>query len=203
MGRGEIDGIVITTTGIGMANPVVTDCGLSPGDAIVITGTIGDHGLAVMSKRHKLDFENSPRSDVAPINRLVAMLLHLARGEVTAMKDPTRGGVASALHEMAEKSGVGIELDERSVPVRPEVRAVAELLGIDPLHVANEGKAIFGVRPDAVGRIVAALRGTRDGNDATVIGRCVADHPGAIVVDTGLGRRLLVEAEGELLPRIC
>lgn len=203
MGRGEIDGIVITTTGVGMANPMITDCGLNAGDVIVVTGTIGDHGLAVMSKRHKLAFENSPRSDVAPINTLIAMLLEVAHGDVTAMKDPTRGGVASALHEMAEKSCVGIELDEPALPIRLEVRAVAELLGIDPLHVANEGKAIFGVRAASADRVLAALRRTPDGADAAIIGRCVTDHPGAIVVDTGLGRRLLVEAEGELLPRIC
>lgn len=203
MGRGEIDGIIITTTGVGLANPVITDCGLRPGDAIVVSGTIADHGLAVLAKRHRLGFEDAPESDVAPVNHLVALLIDAARGEISAMKDPTRGGVASALHEMAEKSGVGIELEERAIPVAPPARAAAELLGIEPLHVANEGKIVFGVRPDAAERVVDLMRRTRLGAKAAIIGRCVDDHRGLIVVDTGFGRRLLAEPEGELLPRIC
>jgi hydrogenase expression/formation protein HypE len=119
------------------------------------------------------------------------------------MKDPTRGGLASALHEMAGKSGVGIILDERAVPVRDEVRAAGELLGIDPLLVANEGKAVIGVRAAAAGRVLDALRSHPLGRQAAVVGECVAERPGSVIADTGFGRRLLGEAEGELLPRIC
>ena len=203
MGRGELDGIVITTTGFGIAERAVTDCGLRPGNAIVVTGFIGDHGFAVMAQRHKLAFDTPPLSDVAPINHLIARVLGLNPSDVTAMKDPTRGGVASALHEMAEKSGVGIVLDELALPITPAARAVSELLGIDPLYVANEGKAVIGVTAEAARAVLELLRGTPGGRDAAVIGRCVADHPGRVVVDTGLGRRLLAEPEGELLPRIC
>jgi hydrogenase expression/formation protein HypE len=203
MGRGEVDGIIITTTGIGLARTVVTDCGLRPGDVIIVTGSIADHGFAVMAMRHKLAFDPLPQSDVSPINHLVEAMLTVARDDIVALKDPTRGGVAGALHEMAEKSHVGIEIDELVVPVTPGSRAVAELLGIDPLHVANEGKAVVGVSPGAARRVIDALRRTHQGRDAAIIGRCVDEHHGMVVVDTGLGRRLLAEPEGELLPRIC
>lgn len=203
MGRGEIDGIVITTAGFGLASRIVTDCGLRPGDVIIVTGAIADHGLAVMAQRHKLAFETPPSSDVAPINHLIASVLAVAREDVTAMKDPTRGGVAGALHEMAEKSGVGIVIDEPALPVSAAARAVSELLGIDPLHVANEGKAVIGVAPESVRRVMDALRATQQGSEAAIVGRCVDEHRGMIVVETGFGRRLLAEPEGELLPRIC
>jgi hydrogenase expression/formation protein HypE len=119
------------------------------------------------------------------------------------MKDPTRGGVASALHEMAEKSGVGIVLHEPRVPVSPVVRAAAEMLGLDPFQIANEGKALLGVRPDAADAVLAAVRAHPHGAAAEIVGECIADHVGRVILDTGLGRRLLVEAEGEPLPRIC
>lgn len=203
MGRGEVDGIIITTSGFGLARRVVTDCGLHPGDVIIVTGFIADHGLAVMAQRHKLAFETPPQSDVAPINLMLARIMDVAAADVTAMKDPTRGGVASALHEMAEKSHVGIVLDELSLPVTPAARAVSELLGIDPLYVANEGKALIGVAHEAARRVIDVLRSTHQGRDAAIVGRCVDEHHGMIVVDTGFGRRLLAEPEGELLPRIC
>ncbi len=203
MGRGEIDGLVVNTAGVAMADRVIRDRGLCPGDAIVVTGTVGDHGVAVMAARHQLDLRGALTSDVAPLNGLVRAALDAAAGAVTAMKDPTRGGVASALHEMAAKSRVGIVLDERAIPVRDEVRAACELLGLDPLAVANEGKALMGVRADAAERVVAALRAHPLGRDAAIVGGCVADLPGSIVLDTGFGRRLLAEPDGELLPRIC
>jgi hydrogenase expression/formation protein HypE len=119
------------------------------------------------------------------------------------MKDPTRGGVASALHEMAEKSGVCIVIEEPQVPVNPVVRSAAEMLGLDPFHIANEGKALLGVRPEAAERVLAALRAHPLGLAAAIVGTCVAEHPGRVVLDTGLGRRLMTEPEGEPLPRIC
>jgi hydrogenase expression/formation protein HypE len=203
MGRGELDGILINTTGFALATRVVPDCALRPGDRIVVTGTVGDHGFAVLTARHGLRLEGALRSDVAPLNGLLRAALAAADGGVVAMKDPTRGGLASALHEMAAKSGVGIVLDEAAIPVCPAVRAAAEVLGIDPLHVANEGKAVLGVRPDAAARVLEALRAHPLGRDAQVVGGCVAERPGTLVLDTGVGRRLLQEPEGEVLPRIC
>jgi hydrogenase expression/formation protein HypE len=203
MGKGELDGIVLTTTGLGLTEHVVPDCGLRPGDRIVVTGTMGDHGLAVLAARHQLDLEDDLQSDVAPLNDLVRCALRAGGDEIAAMKDPTRGGLASALHEMAEKSGVGIVLEERAVPVTPAVRAAGELLGIDPLHVANEGKAVLGVRADAADRVVAVLRSHPRGRRAAIVGTCTVDRPGMVILDTGFGRRLLSEPEGEPLPRIC
>jgi len=203
MGSGELDGIVLNTTGVALTDRVVPNAGLRPGDRILVTGTIGDHGLAVMAARHGLDFDGRLRSDVAPINGLVRAALAAGGDAVVAMKDPTRGGVASALHELAAKGSVGIVLVEADVPVRDEVRSAAELLGIDPLHVANEGKALIGVRPDAAERVLAALREHPQGRDAAIVGSCTAERSGAVILDTGVGRRLLIEADGELLPRIC
>lgn len=203
MGRGELDGIVLNTTGIALTDRVVPDSGLRPGDFLLVTGTVGDHGMAVMAVRHGLDLAGDLRSDVAPLNGLIRQVLEAGGEEVAAMKDATRGGLASALHEMASKSGVGILLDEAAVPVAPQVRAAAELLGIEPLHVANEGKAVIGVRAEAAGRVLEALRSHPLGRDAAVIGRCLADPPGSLLLDTGFGRRLLAEPEGEPLPRIC
>jgi hydrogenase expression/formation protein HypE len=203
MGKGELDGIVVNTTGIGLTTRVVRDCGLRPGDRLLVTGTIGDHGLAILATRHGLEIEGDLRSDVAPLNDLVARALAAGDGGVVAMKDPTRGGLASALHEMAEKSGVGIVLEEPRVPLSPEVRAASELLGIDPLHVANEGKALLAVRAEVAERVLDALRAHPQGRQAAVVGTAVAERAGSVIVDTGLGRRLLSEPEGEPLPRIC
>ncbi|HET8798695.1 MAG TPA: hydrogenase expression/formation protein HypE [Thermoanaerobaculia bacterium] len=199
MGRGEVDGIVINTCGIGLTRTLVRDNGLSPGDRILVTGPIGEHGLAVMAARHGIAIDGELVSDVAPLSSLIAGVA----GSVTAMKDPTRGGVSSALHEMAGKSGVGIVLQERAIPVGPAVRAVGEILGIDPLHVANEGKALIGVRPENADRVLAALRAHPLGAQAAIIGTCVSERPGSIILDTGFGKRLLAEPDGEPLPRIC
>ena len=205
MGRGEIDGIVINTTGIGFTDRVIPDAGLKAGDRIIVTGTIGDHGMAIMALRHDLGLEASLASDVAPLNHMIRDALACVPGAVSAMKDPTRGGISSALHEMAQKSGVGIVLHEALIPLNPVVRASAEMLGLDPLHVANEGKALLGVRGgDAVvDRVLESLRRHEVGRDAAVIGECVVERPGDIVLDTGIGRRLVSESDGELLPRIC
>jgi hydrogenase expression/formation protein HypE len=203
MGRGELDGIVINTTGVGLAPRVVPDAGLKPGDRLILTGFVGDHGIALMARRHGLELDADVVSDVAPLNALVRRALLAAEPGITAMKDPTRGGLASALHEMAQKSAVGIVVHEPAIPVRPAVRAAAEVLGLDPLQIANEGKAVMGVRPDGVEAVLAVLRSHPLGRDAAEIGECMAEHPGRVVLDTGIGRRLLAEPEGELLPRIC
>jgi hydrogenase expression/formation protein HypE len=203
MGRGELDGLVLNTTGVAFTDRVVPDSGLRPGDRVLVTGTMGDHGFAVLAARHKLALQGELLSDVAPINELIRWALVAGGQDVVAMKDPTRGGLASALHEMAEKSGVGVVLEERLVPLTDPVRAAAELLGIDPLHVANEGKAVLGVRPESAERVLAALRSHPLGQNAAIIGTCIGEHLGRVILDTGLGRRLLTEPEGEPLPRIC
>jgi hydrogenase expression/formation protein HypE len=203
MGRGEVDRLVITTAGVAMADRVVRDSGLRAGDVIIVTGTVGDHGVAIMAARHQLDFGGTLRSDVAPLNGLIRRALAAGGDDVVAMKDPTRGGIAGALHELASKSQVGIVLTEQAVPVRDQVRGAAELLGIDPLLIANEGKALIGVREAAADAVLRAVREHPLGRDASVVAVCTADFEGSVVVDTGFGRRVLPEAEGELLPRIC
>lgn len=202
MGRGELDGIVLNTTGIAFTDHVVTDAGLRPGDVLIVTGTIGDHGLAIMTARHALALEGPLVSDVAPINGMIRLALAAARGGISAMKDPTRGGVASSLHEMSAKSGVTIVIDETALPITDEARAAGELLGIDPLHVANEGKAVIGVRPEFADAVLEALGSHPLGRRAAIVGSVVEGRP-AVVVDTGFGRRLLVESDGEPMPRIC
>ena len=203
MGKGELDGIVINTTGVALTDRVIPDSALRVGDRLIVTGSIGDHGMAVMAQRLTLAIEGHLVSDVGPINSLVRTALDAAPGAIVAMKDPTRGGVSSALHEMAEKSGVGIIVDESALPVSAPTRATCDLLGIDPLHVANEGKAVMGVRPEAADAVLAAIRRHPLGVNAAIIGTCTAERVGSIVLDTGFGRRLVAEPDGEPLPRIC
>jgi hydrogenase expression/formation protein HypE len=203
VGRGECDGIFLNTTGVALTRRVVTDAGLRPGDLLIVTGHVGDHGMAIMARRHDLGLQGDLRSDVAPVNGLVRAALTAGGADVVAMKDPTRGGVAGSLHEMAFKGKVGVIIEEQAVPVRDEVRAAADMLGIDPLLVANEGKAVIGVRAASAEKVLAALRAHPLGRDAAIFARAIAERPGSVILDTGLGKRLLAEPEGELLPRIC
>lgn len=203
MGRGEIDRIAINTTGIGIAKRVIRDNSLRPGDRIIVTGSIGDHGLAVMAARHGLELEGDLLSDVAPIGRLIESVTSQAPEAITAMKDPTRGGLSSALHEMAAKSRVGVMLEEAALPITDAVRSAGEILGIDPLHVANEGKAVMGVKPFEAARVLEILRNHPLGKDAAIVGTCLTERPGSLILDTGFGKRLVAEPEGEPLPRIC
>lgn len=203
MGRGELDGIIINTSGVGLADRIIRDAALQVGDRILLTGPIGDHGIALMAARRGLGLEGELRSDVAPIHGLIGQVLDAAGDAIRAMKDPTRGGLASALTEMAEKSEVGIVIDEATVPITAVVRSAAEMLGLDPFHIANEGKAVIGVRADIADVALAALREHPQGRESAAIGTCTADHPGRLILDTGFGRRLVTEPEGEPLPRIC
>jgi len=203
MGRGEIDGLVINTTGIGFAKRPVRDNGLRVGDRIIVTGTMGDHGLAIMATRHQLGLEGDLRSDTAPLTSLIRCALDAGGDDIVSMKDPTRGGLSSSLHEMASKARVGIVLQEPEVPISEPVRAAGEILGIDPLQVANEGKAVIGVRPEAAESVLAALQAHPLGREARIIGSAVEERPGQVILDTGFGRRLLSESDGEPLPRIC
>ncbi len=202
MGKGEVDGIVVNTTGIGVAETPISDAGLSPGDAIIVTGPVGDHGFALLSAREDFRLDSDLTSDVAAIWPLVARALEV--GGVTAMKDPTRGGLAAALNELARKSGVGIEIHEEKIPVRQEVRGLSELLGISPYEVACEGRAVIGVRPNRAERVLVALRGHPLGREAAIIGRAIEKYPGKVVLDTGVGgRRFLEMPLGDPVPRIC
>jgi hydrogenase expression/formation protein HypE len=203
MRKGEVDGVVLSTSGVGLTDRVVRDSGLEVGDALLVTGTLGDHGLAVLAARAALGLEGDLRSDVAPLNGLIRAALAAGGVSIHAMKDPTRGGVTSALSEMASKAGVAVLLDEAALPLSPAGRAAAELLGIDPLAVANEGKALLGVHPSAVDRVLAALRAHPLGHAAACIGRVVEGASGTVSLDTGFGTRRLFERDGDPLPRIC
>ncbi len=204
--RGRGDGVYVTTTGVGRV-PVgrrLSIAGACPGDRVLVSGTLGDHGIAILSVREGIDFETPLRSDTAPLHRLTAAVLAAGGDAVHAMRDPTRGGAASTLHELAEASGVGVVVDETAVPLRSEVRGACELLGLDPLHVANEGKVIAVVDRAATDAVLAAMRADPLGRDAAVIGEVVADHPAVVTVRSALGgERLLPTIPGEQLPRIC
>jgi hydrogenase expression/formation protein HypE len=203
MQHGELDGVVLSTSGVGITDRVVRDSGLQVGDAILVTGTLGDHGLAVLGARHGLGLEGDLQSDVAPLNGLIRIALASAGAALHAMKDPTRGGVTSALVEMAHKAGVAVVLDESALPLSDAGRAAAELLGIDPLMVANEGKALISVHPSAEQSLLAALRAHPLGERAACIGRVMAGDKGSVLLDTGFGTRRLRERDADPLPRIC
>lgn len=205
--RGKGDGVFIATTGIGtVPDGVELSAGrIRPGDAVILSGTIGDHGVAVMSRRENLSFETEILSDSAPLHGLVAAMVAAAGADgLRAMRDPTRGGLAATLNEFAEQAGVGFRIREQAVPVRPEVAAACELLGLDPLHVANEGKLVAIVAPEAAGRVLAGMRAHTLGRDAAVIGEAVADDRRFVQMTTGFGGgRIVAWLSGEQLPRIC
>ncbi|HEY6487900.1 MAG TPA: hydrogenase expression/formation protein HypE [Terracidiphilus sp.] len=204
--RGHGDGCYITTAGVGVVRTGVSVSSLHamPGDVVLVSGTIGDHGMAIMSVREGLEFESQIRSDCAALNGMIATVLDAAGDAVHAMRDPTRGGLASTLNEIATASNVGIEIDEASVPVRAEVQSACELLGLDPVYVANEGKAVFFVRPDSADRVLETLRVHPLGRDAARIGLVVAQHPRMLVARTAMGANRVIPTQiGEQLPRIC
>ena len=203
--KGSGDQIFINTTGIGL---VRDGLGLSanrarPGDAVILSGSIGDHGIAILSEREGLKFECPISSDSAPLHTLVDTIL-AASHEVRCLRDPTRGGLSSTLNEIAAQSNVGIVIEEHSIPVREEVRGACELLGLDPLYVANEGKLVAIVDPSAADAIVAAMRAHPLGRDAAIIGRIVDDRPGLVRMRTLFGSTRIVDMlSGDQLPRIC
>jgi hydrogenase expression/formation protein HypE len=174
------------------------------GDAILVSGTIGDHGMAIMSVREGLEFESQIRSDCAAPNGLIADVLAAAGAAVHTMRDPTRGGLASTLNEIAQASGVGMEIDEPSLPVRAEVQSACELLGLDPVYVANEGKVVFFVAEAAAERVLAVLKSHPLGVEAARIGRVTGEHKGMLVARTAMGSNRVIPTQiGEQLPRIC
>ena len=204
--RGHGDGCYITTAGVGILRP---DIEVGPkrvkdGDAIVVSGTIGDHGMAIMSVREGLEFESPIRSDCAALNGMIAEVLDAVGTAVHAMRDPTRGGLASTLNEIAQSSNVGIVIAEASLPVRREVQSACELLGLDPVYVANEGKVVFFVAPESADRVLSILRAHPLGINAARIGHATADHKRMLVARTAMGaNRVIPTMIGEQLPRIC
>ncbi len=205
VGRGSADKLFVNTSGIGIVDDGVelSSAHVRAGDAILLSGTIGDHGVAILSQRAGLSFEGEVASDTAPLNELCASILG-ASARVHAMRDPTRGGVASTLVEIASRGGLGIEIDERALPVRDAVRGACEILGLDPLHVANEGKVVvFVPEPDA-DAVLAAMRAHPLGRDAARIGKVKEKPRGTVVVKTTIGgERVLDLPFAEMLPRIC
>lgn len=198
--RGSLDGIVINTAGIGVADRVVRDSGLVPGDRIIVTGTLGDHGLAILAHREGFNLGEQLSSDVAPVWALVERAL--GAGEIHAMKDPTRGGFAAAINEMARKSGVRVVVEEASLPLRRSVVSAARLLGIDPLQVANEGKVVMGVSAADADAVLAALRSHPLGSDAAIVGSVVEGSRVVMMTAAG-GSRFVEPPMGDPVPRVC
>jgi len=203
--RGKGDGVFITTTGVGVL-PEGLQLGGSrarPGDAVLVSGSMGDHGVAIMSKREHLCFDAPIESDTAALHRLIAAMLATG-ADVRCLRDPTRGGLAATLNEIAAQSGVGMMLQEKAIPVKPVVAAACELLGLDPLCVANEGKLIAICAAADAGRLLAAMRAHPLGRDAAVIGEVIADHHHFVQLTTAFGGRRIVDwLAGDQLPRIC
>jgi hydrogenase expression/formation protein HypE len=204
--RGKGDGVFVSTTGVGVIPPhVVGPSGerARPGDVVLVSGTLGDHGVAILSCREGLSFETTLASDSAPLHRMVARIVEAAP-DVHVLRDPTRGGLAATLNEIARRSAVGIVLDEATIPVREEVAAACELLGIDPLHLANEGKLVCVCAERDADAVLAAMRADPLGSDARAIGRVVEDEHRFVEIETTFGgRRVLDWLTGEALPRIC
>jgi len=203
--KGKGDGVFISTTGVGVvaAGVHISGANARPGDAVLLSGTIGEHGVAVLSKRESLDFETTVASDSAALHGLVAAMLAASDG-VRVLRDPTRGGLATTLNEIARQSNVGMLLDEAAIPVLPQVEAACELLGLDPLYVANEGKLVAICAPEAADAVLAAMRAHPLGADAVRIGSVTEDPHRFVQMETSFGGRRVVDwLSGEQLPRIC
>ena len=203
--RGKGDGVFITTTGVGVVPEGVDISGdrARPGDRILVSGTLGDHGVAIMSLRENLTFETTIRSDTAALHGLVAAMVAAVPG-IRCLRDPTRGGLATTLNELARQSGCGMLIAEKDIPVRAQVAAACEFLGLDPLYVANEGKLIAICGAEDAPRLLAAMRAHALGRDAAIIGEAVADPHHFVQMDTSFGGRRVVDwLTGEQLPRIC
>ncbi|HIQ39420.1 MAG TPA: hydrogenase expression/formation protein HypE [Methanothermococcus okinawensis] len=199
----NVDDVVITTAGIGITErgKVIRDSDMKEGDVIIVSGNIGEHGMTVLLARENFDFKSNLKSDVAPLNKLIKKVLD-SGVEVHAMKDPTRGGLASALNEMAEKSGLGINIYEEKIPISEEVQSLSEALGIDPLTVANEGKVVMAVKKEDGEKALEILRSHPLGRNAQIIGEVVSDHK-MVVMETLVGRRIIDTPMGDPIPRVC
>lgn len=203
--RNAADGVFINTAGIGFVKEgtEISITNSRPGDVVLVSGTIGDHGITIMSQREGLRFQSDIRSDAAPLNHLVRDMLD-ASNQVHSMRDPTRGGLATTLNEIAVSSGVGIEIDEDKIPVSEGVAWACEMLGLDHLYLANEGKLVASVAEGDSDKVLAAMRGNRAGTNATAIGRITEEHPGRVVIKNAFGARRIVSVlAGDQFPRIC
>jgi len=217
--KGALGGCIINTSGIGKRNEAlerniaevkkhrsfdaqwILDSNLREGDKIIVSGTVGDHGLAVLSSQEGYDFGSQITSDVAPLNKLIVRLLNV--GGIIAMKDPTRGGLSNTLNELSEKSKVGILVNEEKIPVRRDVRAACEMLGIDPLEVGNEGKVVIGVIPQKAEEVLAALKETDEGKNAQIVGETTKEFDEVVLKTAVGGKRILAPPIGDPIPRIC
>ena len=203
--RGSADKLFINTAGVGIIPKGVDISGSNarPGDKVLVSGTIGDHGIAVLSQREGLSFSTQLESDCAPLGGLVAEML-AASPNIHCLRDPTRGGLATTLNELAKQSKVSIRIEEERIPVREEVLAACEMLGFDPLYVANEGKLVAIMTAEDADKVLKAMRGNHYGKEAAIIGEVRAEHPGRVVMKTCLGSSRIIDMlVGDLLPRIC
>lgn len=204
MQKGKLDKLVINTTGIGIAERgrVINDSKLSPKDKIILSGTVGDHGVSLLSFREGFGFETTLCSDVTPLWHMVEQVLKV--GGITAMRDPTRGGIAAALNDFARKSNTGIIIREEKIPLKPEVEAASRMLGIDPYTVASEGKAVIGVKADKAEEVLAVLHDTEEGKDAEIVGDVVGMYKGKVILETIVGgKRIMEPPVGDPVPRVC
>ncbi len=203
--RGTADKLFINTAGIGTIPSAVNISGHNarPGDVLILNGTIGDHGIAVLSQREGIDFSTKLKSDCAPLNGLVTEMLAVS-DNIHCLRDPTRGGLATTLNEIAEQSGVSIRIYEDKIPVQEGVSSACEMLGLDPLYVANEGKLVAAVSPDDAEKVLARMKKHQYGRDSAIIGEVKEENPGRVVMKTGLGTTRIIDMlVGEPLPRIC
>ena len=206
VGRGSADKVFINTAGIGVipAGRSLSHRHMQPGDVIIVSGTMGDHGLTILAQREGLSFSTPVESDCTPLNRITKAILKAGGESVRCMRDPTRGGLATTLNELAIQSGKGILIKEERIPLRREVVGACEMLGLDPLYLANEGKVIAVVAPDAAASVLEAMRSLPEGEGSVVIGQVIAEEEGLVLLETELGAtRVLGMLEGEPLPRIC
>ncbi|MCK4952574.1 hydrogenase expression/formation protein HypE [Candidatus Bathyarchaeota archaeon] len=217
--KGNLGGCIINTSGIGTRNRAldknimevkkyrsfdarwILDSNLREGDKIIVSGTVGDHGLAVLSAQEGYDFGSEIKSDVTPLNKLIQRLLNI--GGIVTMKDPTRGGISNSLNELSEKSNVGVWVEEDKIPIRGDVRAACEMLGIDALEVGNEGKVVIGVVSQKAEEVLATLKGTKEGKDAEIIGEAREEFNGVVLRTMVGGKRILAPPIGDPVPRIC
>jgi hydrogenase expression/formation protein HypE len=203
--KGKADGLYITTAGVGIAQSGINIGGAQaqPGDVIILSGSIGDHGIAVLGARGELGFQSTIQSDVAPLNHLIDTMLR-ASVLVHVLRDPTRGGLATTLNEIAVQSNIGIVLDEKTLPVHPEVSAACEMLGFDPLYIANEGKLVAMVAPQDADRVLDVMRATCYGEGSVIIGTVASEPHARVLLKTSIGSTRIVDMlAGEMLPRIC
>lgn len=203
--RGDADNLFINTSGVGIVPEgiKISSSSAEVGDKIIVSGSIGDHGIALLCQREGMKFESSLESDCAPLNNLVHEMTATSK-EIKCLRDPTRGGLASTLNEFAESSNIGIRIEEEKIPIKGPVRAACEIMGLDPFHIANEGKLVAIISAKDAEKVLDRMRQNEYGKEASIIGEVVTEHAGRVIVKTRIGAyRILYMPTGEILPRIC